>query len=85
MTRRILKVPFDVLINKELTEADKQVYTIIYQDKDEEGFYHESTREIANTIGLHIRTVSRSIERLEKQGLIAREIKNKHIRKILVD
>ena len=85
MTKKILKVPFDVFFNKNLSLLDKQIYSIIYDKKDDDGFCYATTSEIAVTVKVHTRTVSRSIKHLEELGLIAREITDRNSRTILVD
>lgn len=77
MPGRFLKIDFEILQIKELSSSDKLIFAFLVNGArlNDGKSVTVSTKNIENTLGIPRRTIARSLEHLEQENLIEREVK----------
>ena len=77
MPGRFLKIDFEILQIKELSSSDKLIFAFLVNGAglNDGKSVTVSIKNIENTLGIPRRTIARSLEHLEQENLIEREVK----------
>ena len=67
-------IPHEMLFNPNLSILDLQIFHLIQERKDKDGFALITSKYLMNELKISRRTLGRSLNRLEKESLILGDI-----------